>query len=127
MSSRDRYAAAITCIDGRFQMRTLEHLQTRLGARHVDNITTAGAVRHLAGTITPEGEGLLADLAISVDKHSTQQVAVVAHADCAGNPIPDTKQKEQLPAARRVLQERFPGLEVVTLFLDPRTGFERVF
>lgn len=126
MTSRDRFAAAITCIDGRFQTRTLDHLQTRFGVGHVDNVTAAGAVKHLVGPIGPMGEAILANLAVSIEKHGSQQVAIVAHADCAGNPVPDPRQQEQLREARQNIKARFPRTEVVALFLDPKTGFKRL-
>lgn len=99
---------------------------TRFGARHIDNITTTGAVRHLAGTVTPTGDGLLQSLTVSVEAHGTTQVAIVAHSGCAGNPVPDTEQKEQLRNAVVAVAERFPDLEVIALFLDPKSGFEKI-
>jgi carbonic anhydrase len=126
MTSRERFAAVINCMDGRIQTRTIDQLMTRFGARHIDNITSTGAVQHLDGTVTPTGEGLLRSLAVSIDAHDTTQVAVVAHSQCAGNPVSDAKQKEQLRKAIVVVAERFPELEVIGLFLDPRIGFERI-
>jgi carbonic anhydrase len=126
MTSRERFAAVINCMDGRIQTRTIDQLMTRFGARHIDSITSTGAVQHLDGTVTPTGEGLLRSLAVSIDAHGTTQVAVVAHSECAGNPVPDARQKEQLRKAIVVVAERFPELEVIGLFLDPRIGFERI-
>jgi carbonic anhydrase len=124
MTSPGRFAAVINCMDGRIQTRTIDHLMIRFGARYIDNITCTGAVQHLAGSLTPTGEGLLRSVAVSIRAHATTQVAVVAHADCAGNPVPDSKQKIQLREAAVVVSERFPELEVVAIFLDPRIGFE---
>ncbi len=107
-------------------MRTLEQVMTRFGARYVDNITSTGVVKHLDGTVTPAGEALLESLAVSIAAHRTQQMAVVAHADCAGNPVSDEVQKAQLRNAIGVISDRFPDLEVIALFYDPRLGFERI-
>jgi hypothetical protein len=63
---------------------------------------------------------------VSVEAHGTTQVAVVAHAQCAGNPVPDGKQKDQLRKAVVVVSERFPDLAVIALFYDPNIGFERI-
>jgi hypothetical protein len=126
MTSEGRFAAVITCIDGRIQTRTLDQVMTRFGVRYVDDITAAGAIKHLAGSVTPVGETLLEDLAVSANAHGTNQVALVAHADCAGNPVPDATQKQHLRQAREVVAGRFPEMEVVTLFFDPRIGFEKV-
>jgi len=126
MTQSGRFAAVINCMDGRIQVRTIDQLMTRFGARYIDNITTTGAVQHLDGSVTPTGEGLLQSVAISIEAHGTSQVAVVAHSECAGNPVPDSKQKEQLARAIVVVEERFPGLEVIGLFLNTKIGFERI-
>jgi carbonic anhydrase len=126
MTSDGRFAAVITCMDGRIQTRTLDQVMTRLGVRFVDNITSTGAVQHLDGSVSATGEGLLHSLAVSIEAHGTSQVALVAHTQCAGNPVPDSKQKDQLRKAVGVVSERFPDLEVIALFFDPRIGFERI-
>ena len=126
MTSRERFAAVINCMDGRIQTRTIDQLMTRFGARHIDNITSTGAVKHLDGAVDAIGEGLLRSVAVSIEAHGTSQVAVVAHSDCAGNPVPDAEQKTQLRNAVAVITDRFPDLEVIALFLDPKIGFERI-
>lgn len=121
-----RFATAITCIDGRFVGRTVDQLQTRFGNRPVDYITTAGAVRHLVGEIGPVGQDLLTNVAVSIRAHRSTQLALVAHGDCAGNPVPDARQREQLRTAGSMLRARYPEMEVLALFLDPMTGFDNV-
>jgi carbonic anhydrase len=99
---------------------------TRFGARYVDNITATGAVQHLDGQVDSAGESLLQSLAVSIAAHGTTQVAVVAHSGCAGNGVPDATQREQLRKAVPTISGRFPDLEVLALFFDPRVGFERI-
>jgi carbonic anhydrase len=126
MTSKGRFGAVITCMDGRIQTRTIDQVMTRLGVRFVDNITSTGAVQHLDGSVSATGEGLLRSLAVSIEAHGTTQVALVAHTQCAGNPVPDSKQKDQLRNAVVVVSERFPDIEVTALFFDPKIGFERI-
>lgn len=126
MTTEGRFGAVISCMDGRIQTRTIDQVMTRFGVRYVDNITATGAVQHLDGSVSATGEGLLQSLTVSSEAHGTNQVAVVAHAGCAGNPVPDSTQKEQLRKAQRVVSERFPGMEVIALFFDPRIGFEKI-
>jgi hypothetical protein len=113
-------------MDGRIQTRTIDQVMTRFGVRWVDNITTTGAVRHLDQDVTPTGEGLLESVGVSIRAHGTAQVAIAAHADCAGNRVPDDRQRSQLRNAIDVVSARFPDLEVIALFFDPKSGFERV-
>ena len=126
MTDESRFATAICCIDGRFVTRTVDHLQTRFGNRPVDLVTTAGAVRHLVGDVGPVGQDLLTNVAASAKAHNSTQLALVAHGDCAGNRVPDGRHKEQLRAAGSMLRTRFQEMEVLTLFLNPKTGFENV-
>ena len=126
MTSKGRFGAVITCMDGRIQTRPIDQVMTRLGVRFVDNITSTGAVQHLDGSVSATGEGLLRSLAVSIEAHGTTQVALVAHTQCAGNPVPDSKQKDQLRNAVVVVSERFPDIEVTALFFDPKIGFERI-
>ncbi len=126
MTSQGKFGAVIGCMDGRIQTRTLDQVMTRFGVRYVDNITSTGAVQHLDGTVSPTGEGLLGSLEVSIRAHGTNQVALTAHSDCAGNPVPDEKQKQQLLRAVDVVSGRFPDLEVIALFFDQRIGFQKI-
>ncbi|MGI9609261.1 MAG: carbonic anhydrase [Acidimicrobiia bacterium] len=126
MESAQKFGTAIACIDGRFLKRTIDHIELRLGVRHVDTITTAGAVKHLAGNLAAEGEALLANVQVSLQAHSSLGTAIVAHGECAGNPVPDRTQKEQLASAVETLTSLFPDMDVSAFFLDPKTGFFRI-
>lgn len=126
MTLEGRFGAVITCMDGRIQTRTLDQVMTRFGVRYVDNITATGAVKNFDGAVTATGEGLLDSLTVSKKAHGTNQVALVAHAGCAGNPVADNTQKEQLRRAKAAVAERFPEMEVIALFFDPRIGFEKI-
>lgn len=126
MTSPGRFAAVISCMDGRIQIPTIDQAMGLFGVGHVDNITSTGAVQHFDGSVSVIGEGLLASLDVSIRAHGTSQVAIVAHTGCFGNPLPDTHQKTQLGNAVGVISARYPDLEVVALFFDPKAGFERV-
>lgn len=121
-----RFAAALGCIDGRVQAETISYLKDLFGVEHIDNVTTAGAVRHIAGEIGKIGDVALGDLAVSVSAHESRQIAIVAHADCAGNPVPDEEQYDQLRTASGFLRERFPNVEVIALFVGGDGLFTRV-
>jgi Putative carbonic anhydrase len=126
MTMTDRFASAVSCIDGRIQTRVIDQVMLRFGVRHVDNITAPGAVKHLAGTATDTGEFLIEHVRIAMGAHGSTEVAIVAHAACAANPVPDAKQLEQIKAATALLEECLPGATVIGLFYDPRIGFDLV-
>ena len=55
---------------------------------------------------------------ISINAHSTQSIAIVAHHDRAGNPVPDLHQKQQFQLCIEVLSKHYPNAEVAGLWLD---------
>ncbi len=121
----DDFGTVLECMDGRPLRKVADYLGTTFGVRHVDTITTAGTVRHLA-TQTEQTDALLANLAISVDKHGSTKIAVVAHHDCAGNPVPAKTQRQQIVAAVDRVRDLYPETEVIGLWLNENWIIERV-
>jgi carbonic anhydrase len=112
-------------MDGRVQRKLADYLTASFGARHMDTITTAGLIRHLADD-TDHTEILLSNLETSIRAHGSNQVAVAAHHDCAGNPVSDATQKQQVATAVARLQKDYPQLEVIGVWLNDRWIVERV-
>ena len=106
-------------MDGRVQLPVISFLLDRFEAEYVDMVTEAGPV---AALCEPEREaqvrGIHARVELSIERHGSRGLAVVAHHDCAGNPVPAEKQQEQLGSAVSLLRERFPGIPVVALWVD---------
>lgn len=121
----EKFGTVLQCMDGRPHRKVADYLTTSFGVRHLDSITTAGTVRHLVEE-TEQTRTLLSNLAISLDRHGSGQVAVVAHHDCAGNPVPDMTQKNQVARAMTHLGELYPDVEVVGLWLNEHWIVERV-
>jgi hypothetical protein len=125
--SKDRFAAAINCMDGRTQLPVIEWMKREYGVDHVDTITEPGPVRILAeGTDTPALDSIRRRLTISVAKHGSTRVAIVAHADCAGNPVDKETQLGQLPAAAAAVRSWGMGVGLDLLWLGPDWQVERV-
>ena len=119
LAYRQPFCAAINCMDGRVQIPVIRYLQERFGVLYVDAITEPGPNRILAERETPEQvASILARLAISIEQHGTQQVAIVGHHDCAGNPAPAAIQKEQIRQAAAFLRQQHPQLDVIGLWVD---------
>ena len=95
------------------------------GVRWVDTVTAPGMVKNIAAD-TARTTQILGDLQISMDKHGSTQIGVVAHADCAGNPVPDRTQKQQVVVAMSTLSSEFPEAEVVGIWLDINSIAERI-
>jgi carbonic anhydrase len=113
-------------MDGRPQRKVADYLATSFGARHLDTITTAGMVRHLF-TDTEHTPVIMSNLDVSLRRHGSRHIAVVAHHDCAGNPVPDKTQKEQVSVAVARISQSYPSAEVLGLWVDEHWIISRVW
>jgi hypothetical protein len=121
------FCTAINCMDGRVQLPVIRFLQDRLGVLYVDVVTEAGPVRVLADA-APSGvkTSIFARVAISTEAHGSQAIAVVAHADCAGNPTSDVQQRRELALAVENVATEFPECAVLGLWIDSEWSVEEV-
>jgi len=121
------FCTAINCMDGRTQLPVIEFLKQHCRVDYVDMITEPGPVKILAEQWDkPTLESIGKRVAISLHKHHSQTIAVVAHHDCAGNPLVKNSQLEQLAKARRHLESQYPGVRILTLWVGPDWAVEQV-
>ena len=117
------FCTAVNCIDGRVQLPVTRYLQQRFGVLYVDLVTEPGPALSLAGSVDAGDEikrSILRRVAMSIDAHGSGLVAVVAHADCAGNPAGREAKERQLEDSVAVLAESFPGVSILGLWVDDR-------
>jgi carbonic anhydrase len=106
-------------MDGRVQLPVIPFLQTRFKAEFVDCITEPGPVRIFAKTTDLMVlNSIITRVDISVKQHDSGGIAICAHPDCAGNPIDDDIQKEQLKRSVIFLKEAYPNVDVIGLWID---------
>ena len=82
--------------------------------------------------LAEENKSSLADLIlnridISVNKHKSSAIAIAAHYDCAGNPLNKDEQLVQLEDAVEFLKGKYPGTEILGLWVDSDWTVEKVF
>lgn len=112
------FCTAISCIDGRVHLPVIEYLKSRLGVEYVDLVTEPGAVAIVAeGGSRAAAESIFRRAEISIQAHQSVGVVVVAHHDCAGNPVAEEIQLRQLRTALRRVRERFPELRALALWV----------
>jgi len=114
-------------MDGRTQLPVNEFLRAKCHVDYVDTITEAGPVRILA----EDNYSLLAEsirnrIDISINKHKSEVIALVAHYDCAGNPVDKTRQLEHLQSAIQWLKEKYPAAEILGLWVDSEWKVEYI-
>jgi hypothetical protein len=90
-----KFATAINCIDGRTQRPVIDFIQNTFDIDYVDMLTEPGPNKILSedkerGVI----ESLRKKVKISIDKHNSGLIVIVAHYDCAGNPENEDAQKQ---------------------------------
>lgn len=113
-----KFCTTINCMDGRVQLPVIRYLQEHFHAEYVDSITEPGPVRILAEqTNTAQVESILQRVNISVEKHKSVGIAIVAHYDCAGNPLPKERQIIQLREAVKFIRQKYAHLEIIGVWV----------
>ena len=113
-------------MDGRAQLPVIDWAKREYGVDYVDSITEPGPVRILAeGTDADTLESLRRRLTISATKHGSRRVAVVAHTDCAGNPVGKQTQLSQLRMAAATVLSWGMDVQVDMLWLGEGWCVER--
>lgn len=113
------FCTAINCIDGRTQLPLIKWLSKTWDIEYVDLVTEAGAVSVLAlAPESSEAESIYRRVEVSIRAHDSQGIAIVAHHDCAGNPVPDGEQIAQLKSCLDTLTKRYPDLKTMALWVD---------
>jgi hypothetical protein len=114
-------------MDGRTQLPVNGWLKSRHGVDYVDTITEPGPVRILAeARDTVALDSIRRRLEISVKRHGSTRVAIVAHTDCAGNPVDMDTQLGQLRAAAATLLGWGLGVAVDLLWVGADWQVRRI-
>lgn len=118
MSDSKQFCTVLNCMDGRIQKPVLAFLSNYYKAEYVDNITDAGIVKVLSQKHIPSlFDAIMEKVKISIEKHDSVGLAIVAHEHCAGNPITKELQLQDLQQAKKNVAEKFPSLPIQLLWL----------
>ena len=122
------FCTAINCMDGRTQLPVNQYLCSLLGVQFVDTITEAGPVKILAEEQNSQiARSILNRVDVSLNKHKSRTIAVVAHYDCAGDCVSEDIQLQQLEIAIKWLTEKYPGVRIIGLWMDSNWIVKAVF
>jgi len=113
-----KFGTAINCMDGRVQEPVANLLKVRDGLNVVDVVTEAGPVKLLAENDKAGVESILSRVMVSIEKHKSSVVAVAAHHDCAGNPVPKDAQIQQIQKALQLLKGWNLGVKLVGIYVS---------
>lgn len=82
-----KFATAINCIDGRTQLPVIKYIKEKYQVDFVDLITEPGADLVMATRNPDKLPSIKERLKLSLKIRSSELVFLVAHGDCAGNPV----------------------------------------
>lgn len=119
------FGTAINCMDGRTQLSVNEYLRRRYELDYIDTITEPGPAKILA-----ENQAGIASIQnrvkISAEAHGSKLIAIVAHHDCAGNPVPKEVQLEQLKSALKTVRAWNYEVKCIGLWVNENWQVEPV-
>jgi len=92
-------------------------LRKPLEVDYVDAITEPGPDKILAEGSDTLVESIKNRVMISVNKHGSQNVIVVSHHDCAGNPVSKKEHLEQLKKSVDVISSWELGVKIIGVWI----------
>jgi len=114
-------------MDGRIQRPMMDYLTAKYGYDAPDTITDPGPVKALANLDdTAYFDRVCARIDISVQTHGSSHIFIVAHHDCAGNPVSREIQLEQSRAASQRFKAKYPECRLQTVFVNDQRQCEDV-
>ncbi|MCK9152618.1 carbonic anhydrase [Methanobacterium alcaliphilum] len=97
-----KFAACLNCIDGRVQIPTIKWIMSTYGVDFVDMITEPGMDGFLVDSKS-ELTHVLDKLSIALKVHDCKEIFIVAHEDCAANPVDfETHTKNLMIAVEKI-------------------------
>ena len=127
MSAIDEtFFTRIGCIDGRVQIPVRMYGQNKFHAQFPDTITDAGEVGIITHNPTSDFlDNLKKEINISLNAHNSKGIVIHGHQECAGNPVDDQIQKEDIKKSvekiKEIINNRVPvvGIFVKRSHTDP--------
>lgn len=114
----DRFATAITCIDGRVQRPVVDWVKWNLNVHYVDLITEPGSDKVLSSGPESLIEDVIRRVLFSVRHHFSPVVALTGHHDCAANVASREEHVEQIRAGAGVLLAYNMNVRVLGLWVN---------
>ena len=124
---RDKFATAITCIDGRVQQPISDWMRLHTNVHYVDLITEPGPDKALSEGPVHVIDEIVRKVSFSILHHSSNVVALTGHHDCAANDADKEEHIEQILEGIRVLLSYQIKARVLGLWLNEWNSVELVW
>lgn len=125
--TQDRFATAITCIDGRVQQPISDWMKLNTNVHHVDLVTEPGPDKVLSSGPVHLIEDIIRRTRFSVRHHYSPVVAVTGHHDCAANDADKAEHLEQILDGVSVVLSHHLNVRVLGLWLNEWNSVELVW
>jgi len=125
--SRNRFATAITCIDGRVQQPIADWMKLQMNVDYVDLVTEPGPDKALSDGPLHVIDEIIRKVSFSILHHSSNVVAVTGHHDCAANDADKEEHIEQILEGIRVLHSYEINVRVLGLWLNEWNSVQMVW
>jgi len=123
---KGKFATALNCMDGRVQVPVIEFLKKKFKVDYVDMITEPGIDKILAEGAKELISWIKEKIKISVKKHNSKIIAIVGHADCAGNPVEKEKHIEQIKKGMKIIKLMKLNVKIIGLWVNENWQVEVV-
>lgn len=114
------FCLAINCFDGRVQEPLINYMKNKYSCAYVTMITEPGPVQFIVDVNANPAvtENIHHRINVSLKVHNPKVLAVVAHEECLGNPLPNDIQIKQIKTAHKLLAEKYKDRSVIGLWVD---------
>ena len=116
--TKDKFATAITCIDGRVQRPVTDWVKLHTNVHHVDLITEPGPDKVLSSGPQHLIDEIIRKVAFSVRYHFSPVVAISGHHDCAANDADREEHVEQILAGAKLILSYNMNVRVLALWVS---------
>lgn len=124
-NSHGTFATTINCMDGRALAATHAWLKTNYAVDYIDSITEPGMDAWIQN-VSGEGRAWLKrKIEISTKGHGSRIITVVAHDECAGNPVTPNIHAEDIKKAISVIHSITNELELSDVLIIPLWVYQK--
>ncbi|MCK9152130.1 carbonic anhydrase [Methanobacterium alcaliphilum] len=111
-----KFAACLNCIDGRVQLPVINWITSTYNIDFIDMITEPGMDGFLVDSES-ELKPLLDKLNIAIKVHDCEEIFIVAHEDCAANPVDFKTHAPNLKIASEKIKDVASKCKVICIYV----------
>ncbi len=111
------FTTCLNCMDGRVQLPVINWIIENYDIKYVDMITKPGMDGYLAQKDS-NIKDIVKNIEISIEVHDTEHIFIVAHYDCAGNPVDDLTHEKHIYTAVNRIKSIFNKSKVIGLWVS---------